>query len=916
VKFRATSAWPVIRTLITLALALSASLTFQGKAHAGAYKGLPVVSSLSDARIGTLLLQEGDHYVEAPRLATDMDITVAGPSSRPRVTQIFSNPASHWVEAIYINPLPDGGAVDTLKMVIGDRIIVGEIKERVEATHVYEAAERAGRKATLIEQERANIFKNSVANIGPGETVLVQIEYQQPVTQSGAASSLRIPLVVAPRYTPAGRAERVDVNDSKEAKNRADSVDVPVLDPRLDPPVNPVAITVRLNAGFPIGAIKSPSHAIKIESISKDERLIRLDNKVVPADRDFELTWTAAASAAPSVGLFREHVGGSDYLLALVTPPVQIDTKAPSPPRQIVLVIDNSGSMAGTSIAQAKASLLFALDRLKPNDRFNVIRFDHSMDILFEDTVTADSANIADARQFVQALDASGGTEMVPPLKAALTDRRGPDSPYLRQIVFLTDGEIDNEEELFDTIATLRGRSRLFMVGIGSSPNSFLMTHASQIGRGTYTHIGSVEQVQERMRELIEKLESPVATSLTASFSGGVMDATPGVLPDLYGGEPVVLVAKLSAANGNLEIKGNIGSRPWMVTVPVANASPGTGLSKLWARRKITDAEMARRLNQIQQEEADRRVLQLSLDNHLVSRLTSLVAIDQTPSRPIGATLKQSELPLNLPAGWDFDKVFGSATGGKALRQPERRADAVDLYLAKGQAEGVILPKTATDASLRLITGVALLLFSLLIARRAKAIDAPVIAGGGRRSISRADQSFMVYALVAVIVLCMCRPSHADNAQEFCRNGSFSSGSGFGVERDHVLTAQKKGGYVCALYPSPGGGAAGWVEQVRLRSIPVEGGPKLSDWTRVWVDGDNQIRLTREGDAPVVHGDAYWPSAHPSLEERPGGPHIGEVNAAATPTGNQIVFKDEPCRVSATLVRRSLLSTIIRNAVA
>jgi Ca-activated chloride channel homolog len=671
VTFRATSAWPLIRALITLALALSASfLTFPARAQAGAHKRLPIVSSLSDARIGTLLLQEGDHYVEAPRLATDMDITVFGPSSRARITQIFSNPTSNWVEAIYVNPLPDGAAVDTLKMVIGDRIIVGEIKEHAEATQVYTAAKRGGRKATLIEQERANVFKNSVANIGPGEAVLVQIEYQQPVPQSGATSSLRIPLVVAPRYTPAERVERIDFNDSKQANDLSGTIDVPVLDPRIDPPVNPVAITVHLNAGFPIGEVKSPSHAIKIETVYRDERLIRLDNTVVPANRDFELTWTQAASAVPSVGLFREHVGSSDYLLALVTPPVQLDTKAQTPPREIVFVIDNSGSMAGTSIAQAKASLLFAFDRLKPNDRFNVIRFDHTMDILFEDSVTADPGNIAHARQFVQALDASGGTEMVPPMKAALTDRRGPDSPYLRQIVFLTDGEIGNEEELFDTIATLRGRSRLFMVGIGSSPNSFLMTRASEIGRGTYTHIGSVEQVQERMRELIEKLESPVATGLTTSFTGGAMDATPGVLPDLYREEPVVLVARLSAPNGNLEIKGNIGSRPWMVTLPVAKASPGTGLSKLWARRKITDAEMARRLRQITQEEADGRVLQLSLDNHLVSRLTSLVAVDQTPSRPEGAVLKQSELPLNLPAGWDFDKVLGSATQGSGAAAP------------------------------------------------------------------------------------------------------------------------------------------------------------------------------------------------------------------------------------------------------
>jgi len=399
----------------------------------------------------------------------------------------------------------------------------------------------------------------------------------------------------------------------------------------------------------------------------------------------------------------------------------------------MVFVIDNSGSMGGTSITQAKASLLFALDRLKPNDRFNVIRFDHTMDAVFADTVAADAGNIARAKAFVSALQASGGTEMVPPMKAALSDRRGPDSQYLRQVVFLTDGEIGNEQELFDTIAAMRGRSRVFMVGIGSAPNSFLMTRAAEIGRGTFTHIGSVDQVQERMRELIEKLESPVVTGLTASYTGGAMDATPDALPDLYRGEPIVIAARLGAADGVVEIKGMIGARPWTVTLPVAKAAEGAGLSKLWARRKITDAEMAHRLGQASAAEADQRILALALEHHLVSRLTSLVAVDATPSRPEGGQLTRAELPLNLPAGWDFDKVFGIERKGGEIPAPqplERRADAGNLpvkpasvpakplAVAAAQAAGVVLPKTATDAELKIMAGLLLLALSFLLALR------------------------------------------------------------------------------------------------------------------------------------------------------------------------------------------------------
>jgi Ca-activated chloride channel family protein len=508
-----------------------------------------------------------------------------------------------------------------------------------------------------------------------------------------------------------------------------DRISPPVLDPCKNPPVNPVAITVRLQAGFPLAEVKSHHRAVTTETVEDGVRVIKLADGAVPADRDFELTWKPAESAAPSVGLFRERVGDADYLLAFVTPPV-VAAKEERRPREIVFVIDNSGSMGGTSIVQAKASLIYALGRLAPADRFNVIRFDNTMDVLFSDTVPADAERVAQAKAFVSALEARGGTEMVPPMKAALTDRRGSESNFVRQVIFLTDGEIGNEQQLFETIGAMRGRSRIFMVGIGSAPNSFLTTRAAEIGRGTFTHIGSVEQVEERMRTLIGKLESPAVTNLTATFSAARADSTPAVLPDLYRGEPLALAVKVSALDGTLEVKGMIGDRPWVVTLPLAQAAEGRGLSKLWARRKIADAEVARMLRQITPDEADQRILALGLDHHLVTRLTSLVAVDQTPSRPDGARLARADIPLNLPAGWEFDKVFG---GERSLPVPaERRADTQPLRQAQLDAyakvavatspkplapksfavpsaqNGVILPKTATDAELRLWFGLVL----------------------------------------------------------------------------------------------------------------------------------------------------------------------------------------------------------------
>ncbi|MEY9756179.1 marine proteobacterial sortase target protein [Bradyrhizobium yuanmingense] len=678
-----------------------------------------------EARSGSLLLKEDGTTTEAIRLGTDIDITVSGPTLRARVTQAFRNPTKDWVEATYVYPLAAGGAVDTLKMVVGDRVIIGDIKERQQARVIYEEARRAGQKAALTEQERPNIFTNSVANIGPGETVLVQIEYQEPVHQVGNEYSLRLPLVVGPRYNPAPIIQSVDFRKDGSGWGAATSdpvpdrerISPPVLDPAKHAPLNPTSIIVRLQAGFALGEVKSHHHNVKTESPDNMTRVVTLADGAVPADRDFELTWKPAAETAPSVGLFREHIGDADYLLAFVTPPSAEQATQKPLPREVVFVIDNSGSMGGTSIVQAKASLLYALGRLQPNDRFNVIRFDDTMDMLFPAAVPADAAHIGEATSFVGALQARGGTEMVPAMRAALADRL--DTGMVRQVVFLTDGAIGNEQQLFDAITTMRGRSRVFMVGIGSAPNTYLMTRAAELGRGAFTHIGSTEQVEERMRGLFAKLENPAVTGLTARFSEANADVSPAIIPDVYRDEPLVLAARLDKLAGSLEIKGRVGGRPWSVTLPLQNAAEGKGLSKLWARRKIADAEVARTLREMTPEEADKAILALALDHQIVTRLTSLVAVDKTPSRPEGAPLKLSELPINLPAGWDFEKVFGERPHLTPTQLHERHADARNQPATRRPTPAtpgaIRLPKTATSAELKMIAGFILIVLALIL---------------------------------------------------------------------------------------------------------------------------------------------------------------------------------------------------------
>ena len=669
----------------------------------------------NDMTSGSLLLKaQNGAYLEAPRQGSDYNVTVSGPTGRTVLTQRFENPADGWVEGVYVFPLPEGAAVDTLKIIAGNRVIVGEVKEKQEAKVMYERAKDAGQTASLLEQERPNIFTNSVANIGPHETVIVQIEYQEAIQQSGGQYRLRLPLVVAPRYNPQPIVQTVDftrdgtgvlrTNDPVPDRAR---ISPPVLDPRVNAPVNPVSISVSLNAGFELGDVKSSFHTIADKVIDADSQVIGLAQAELPAEKDFELTWTAKGTA-PQVGMFKEQVGGKDYLLATVTPP-SVQTQGKVQARETVFVIDNSGSMDGPSMVQAKEALLLGLDTLQPGDRFNVIRFDDTMTELFAVPVPADAEHISMAKSFVSSLSANGGTEMIPPLKEALVDDTPSDTSHLRQVVFITDGAIGNEQEMFAILTKQRGRSRVFMVGIGSAPNSYLMTRAAELGRGTFTFIGDAAQVRSRMQELFAKIGQPVVTGLSAKVDGAAINLTPNSLPDLYRGEPVLMMAEASGLKGTLTVSGMIGETPWSVALPLSAAAEGKGIDKLWAHRKVADYEVASTLGEISSDEASKAILKTALDHQIVSSQTSLIAVDKTPKRPAGYHLTRAEIPLNLPAGWNYDKVFGEQPS-QTVPQPKGERDAMieqfkQLAVARSPAQlaaapQVTLPQTATASEL------------------------------------------------------------------------------------------------------------------------------------------------------------------------------------------------------------------------
>jgi Ca-activated chloride channel homolog len=667
----------------------------------------------NDATTGSLLLKAKDgSFLEAPRQASDYNVTISGPTGRTVLTQRFENPAEGWVEGVYVFPLPEGAAVDTLKIIAGNRVIVGEVKEKKEAKVIYEEAKASGQTASLVEQERPNLFTNSIANIGPGETVIVQIEYQEAIKQTAGTYSLRLPLVVAPRYNPTPLVQTVDFNadgsgvlKSVDPVPDRDRISPPVLDPRKRGPVNPVSISVQLNAGFDLGDVKSSYHTVVNKVVDADSQVIGLGDGDVPADKDFELTWTAKGDA-PQVGIFKETVKGKDYLLATVTPP-SITTAPNTQPRETVFVIDNSGSMEGPSMQQAKDALIRGLDTLQPGDRFNVIRFDDTYTEFFPQPVVANATNLKAAKDFVTSLTANGGTEMVPALREALVDDTPSDSRFLRQVVFMTDGAIGNEQEMFALLTKMRGRSRVFMVGIGSAPNSYLMTRAAELGRGTFTFIGDASQVQGRMQELFAKIGQPVVTGLKAEIDGSDVKLSPGTLPDLYRGEPVLMMAEAAGLKGTLKVSGMIGKTPWSVSLPVAAAAQGNGINKLWAHRKVADFEIASTLGEMSADAMNKAILDVALTHQIVSSQTSLIAVDKSPKRPPGYTLTRAEIPLNLPAGWDYDKVFGRDMDTGAPPPKFERDAKLYKTLATSEAPvqlaaapAVNLPQTATPAQL------------------------------------------------------------------------------------------------------------------------------------------------------------------------------------------------------------------------
>ncbi len=604
---------------------------------------------------GQLYLVDRKSAWQEPALVLDsrFDVQVTGLLAQTHLTRTFRNTSDVWQEGLFVFPLPEQASVYGLTMTVGERRIVGQLQPRAQARQNYEKAKQAGQKAATVEQNRPNLFTSRIANIAPGEEVTVEVQYQQPVNYRHGEFELRLPTTLTPRYMPGAPvstpASAWQSGWSLPTTQVADADEISpftVLPDDVNPGSHRATIQLDIEAGLPVDEVTSPSHPLKVKLEGSRATVAPEQGKIL-MDRDVIVRWRPADNRAPTAALFRQQWQGEDFLMAMVMPP---STTGQVLRRELLFVIDTSGSMAGESIRQARSALLRGLDTLRPGDRFNVIQFNSQAHALYTQPVPANGHYLARARDYVQDLNADGGTEMAGALSLAMGMNSSEPSGHVQQMVFMTDGAVGNESALFDQIRTGLGNRRLFTVAIGSAPNMHFLREAARWGRGQYTAVHSAAEVDKALGKLFAAMEAPVMTDVEVQWPGTVAHPVPAKPGDLFHGQPLVQVVRGAPAEGELTVSGRLpGGRSWRTSLDLASAAPGKGLDRQWARGRIDAVMDSARLAGTEPDEA--AIVELSLSHGVMSPFTSFVAIEERVSRPEGESLNQEAVPTLLPAG-------------------------------------------------------------------------------------------------------------------------------------------------------------------------------------------------------------------------------------------------------------------------
>jgi Ca-activated chloride channel family protein len=593
---------------------------------------------------GALLAKIEQKEIPMPLKHTDVRANVSGYIGEVEVTQQFHNPYSSKIEAVYVFPLPHNAAVNEFIMTIGDRRIRGIIRERKEAEQIYQEAKRQGYVASLLTEERPNIFTQSVANIEPGQEIDVNIKYFHTLSYADGWYEFVFPMVVGPRFNPPGTTDGVGAVARGKSGSTSQKAEVSYIAPGETTAHN-ISLSVNIDAGVKIEEFECKTHEITHETSSPDHLTVSLNPGDSLPNRDFVLRYRVAGDQIKSSLLTHKDERGGFFSLMLY-PPRELES-LPRQPMEMVFVIDCSGSMDGRPIAQAKAAVERGLGLLQPGDSFQVISFSMTASQFGRRPVEATRENIKRAIAYAESLNGEGGTMMIEGIKAALDFPHDP--RRLRFVCFLTDGYIGNEAEILGEIRKRLGPSRIFSFGIGSAVNRYLIEHMGKTGRGAVAFLGPNDDASPIMEDFFERISHPALTDLRIDWGGmRVAETFPGQLPDLFVGRPLIVTGRYRGdANAPIRLSGNAGSEQLQFTVPVtttATTTTNSSLASIWARMKV--AELAEQSIYEPNDNWAGQIKKVALDYGLMSSFTAFIAVDSS-RRTAGN--RDTTVPVSVP---------------------------------------------------------------------------------------------------------------------------------------------------------------------------------------------------------------------------------------------------------------------------
>ena len=619
----------------------------------------------SDVTTGTLrvITKEEAKPLDFPLRQTDVKAQVSGFIARVEVTQAFHNPYKEKIEAVYIFPLPEGAAVDDMVMKVGERTIRGVIKKREEAREIYEAAKARGQLAGLLEQERPNIFTQSVANIMPGEEILITIRYVQVLTYDDGRYEFVFPMVVGPRYIPGRQLPSPPSGGGWSG----DTDQVPDAS-RITPPVlkpgqrsgHDISLSLELNAGIPIQDLKSKSHQVEMKRQGRSRASVRIKEADAIPNKDFILEYYVAGKR-PEVALLTHRSDAGGFFMLMLQPQAEFKAEEITP-KEMVFVVDCSGSMSGEPIAKAKEAMRRLIRGMNPGDSFQIIRFSVSASQFSPLPIPNTPENVRRGLSYINGMRGQGGTEMIEGIKAALDFP--PDPQRLRIVFFMTDGYIGNEAHILSAIEDKLGDARLFSFGVGSSVNRYLLDRMAEVGRGTVQYVRPDEDTEKAVNKFYERISTPYLTDIEVDWKGlEVADLYPGRIPDLFSAQPVIILGRYSEpGRDTIELKGKVAGKSSVTRIKAAlpqQEEENAVLGTLWARARIRD--LMSQMYHGEKPELVEKVTDLALEFRLMSRYTSFVAVEEKIVREGEGPPRKVMVPVEMPEGVSYEGVFGPA---------------------------------------------------------------------------------------------------------------------------------------------------------------------------------------------------------------------------------------------------------------